>query len=492
MSLVEAEAGIFEVIATGGSTDIGGINMDEEVESWLISEYKKQNFDTLDGQLLTQVKSLAKRLKESLSEKETVSYEEILTFKESTKFSGNITRGMFEDLIGHIITESQMTIKQVLKDAEITPSEIDKVILVGGPTKIPAIQKMITQTVKEPEKGVDPDFAVSIGAAIEGAILANESNLPVPYQGLTLLNVTPLDLGEEAREKGQHKIILMIPKNTPYPTEYTRTFFVNKIMQTEVRVSIWQGDFEIDSGFIGNVNIGTFTLHGLRQGIQNKIEVTYGIDDDGILTVKAWEVGTDTVQELVVDKVWTNFGTPPQLEYAKKEMEDFEKKYYDTLSPYEIPIDVSNTKESQKIDWMCKCLSEAKNILKTHHNNFDPAFFDTARFELFLQMDMQYAFAYIQLTGGPVYPIGIHKVFKEKTRENQRSLIITLVHELLHAIHPHWGHNRINPEERRLANLAGYFDTYRENEIKFQSGQMSFCNNTMTDRDKRIRILCND
>ena len=498
VSFVEVDGGLFEVIATSGPTNIGGINMDEEVGSWLLSEFKRQNPESsLDEHSLSQVRELAKRLKVELSEKEQVPYDEVLTFGESqSMFSGKITRQLFEDLIGHIITESQMAINQVLKDAEMTPSGIDRIILVGGPTKIPAIKKMIAQTVKEPEKDVDPDFAVSVGAAIEGAILANEQNLPVPYQGLTLLNVTPLDLGEEAREKDQHKIVLMIPKNTPYPTEYTRTFFVNNIMQTEVKVGVWQGDFELDPRFVGNVNIGTFTMHGLQPGMQNEIEVTYGIDDDGILTVKAKEVGTNTEQELVVDRTWANSGAPPQLEYAEKEMKDFEKKYYNVLSPYEIPVDGNaannSIKENQGLGWMCKCLSEAKNILKTYHNNFDPAFFDTARFELFLQLDMQYAFAYIHLTGGPVYPIGIHNAFKENTRENQRSLVITLVHELLHAIHPNWGHNRIRPEERRLANLAGYFDTYREKEIKFLSGQMSLCNNSMTDMDKRTRILCND
>ena len=498
VSFVEVDGGLFEVIATSGPTNIGGINMDEEVENWLLSEFKRWNPDSSpDEHSRSQVRELAKRLKAELSEKEQISYDEVLTFGGSqSMFSGKITRRLFEDLIGHIITESQMTINQVLKDAEITPSGIDKVILVGGPTKIPAIRKMIARTVKEPEEDVDPDFAVSVGAAIEGAILANEQNMPVLYRGLTLLNVTPLDLGEEAREKGQHRIVLMIPKNTPYPTEYTRTFFVNNLMQTEVKVGVWQGDFEIDPGFAGNVNIGTFTMYGLQPGTQNEIEITYGIDDDGILTVRAREIGTNTEQELVVDRAWANSRAAPQLEYVKKEMGDFEKKYRNVLSPYEIPADahvINNyAGESRELGWMCKCLSEAKNILKTHHRDFDPAFFNTARFELFLQLDMQYAFAYIQLTGGPVYPIGIHNMLKENTRENQRSLVITLVHELLHAIHPYWGHNRIRPEERRLANLAGYFDTYREKEIKFLSGQMSLCNNSMTDMDKRARILCND
>lgn len=103
---------------------------------------------------------------------------------------------------------------------------------------------------------------------------------------------------------------------------------------------------------------------------------------------------------------------------------------------------------------------------------------------------MQYAYAYIQLTGGPVYPIHIHNALKENSQQNNKILVVTLVHELLHAIHPDWGHNKIHPAERRLANLGMYFDAYREMEIKFLSGKMSLCNNTMTRRDQKVRIQC--
>ena len=123
---------------------------------------------------------------------------------------------------------------------------------------------------------------------------------------------------------------------------------------------------------------------------------------------------------------------------------------------------------------MCSCLGKAKDILVRYHNLFDPVFFDSAKFELFLQLDKQYAFAYIQLDQAPYYPIGIHNSLKENTVENQRMLVITLVHELLHAIHPDGGHNRIRPEERRLANMVGYYDTYRDKEVKFLSGQIHF------------------
>lgn len=495
VSIVESDDGFFQVAATCGSGSIGGLDMDRKIERWLISEFKKQNHaGGIDGRAISQIRELARHLKIKLSDRQEVPFDESLALGDAqTRLAGTITREMFEGMIGSILAESEAVIGQVLTDAGMRPSDIDWVVPVGGPTKIPAIRNLLARTVKKPEAGVDPDFVVSTGAAIEGAVLANEENLPVPYRGLALLNVTPLDLGEEARKEGRHGIIMMIPRNTPYPTEHTGTFFVNNIMQTEVRIAVWQGDFEQNDGFVGNTNIGTFTLHGLEAGVQNEIEVTYGIDGDGILTVTAREIGTGTEQELVVDRAWENLGPPPQLEQAREEVKDFEKRYRDVLSPYEIPVDDAGPATAAvDLGWMCSCLSEAKNILRTHHHNFDPAFFDTARFDLFLQTDMQYAYAYIHLTGGPVYPIGIHTALRERTRENQRCLVVTLVHELLHAIHPDWGHNRIIPEERRLANLAGYFDAYREAEIKFLSGQMSFCNNSMTGRERGAAIRCND
>ena len=126
---------------------------------------------------------------------------------------------------------------------------------------------------------------------------------------------------------------------------------------------------------------------------------------------------------------------------------------------------------------MCECLDDAKKILNAHHSNDCREFFKITKYRLFIQqLEMQYAFAHIQLTH-PVYSIGVHNALKEKTEPNKRMLTIVLVHELLHALHPDWGHNRIIPEERRLANLAGYFDAFIEMDRLFLSGKMSLCNN---------------
>ena len=489
VSVIEADGrNFFEVIATSGPTNLGGVDMDEEIKGWLLSGFED---GTPDRQSLAQIGELAEMLKVALSEREEVPYSEIATLGNAqVELAGEITRHTMEGLIGHIIAKSEAVIGQVLKDAGMAPSDIDRVIPVGGPTRMPAIRRMLTRAVREPEGGVDPDFAVSSGAAIEGAIMADNQHLPVPYQGLTLLNVTPLDLGEEAQEKGRHKLVLMIPKNTPYPTEHTAVFFVNSIMQTKVKISIWQGDFEQYPEFAGNVNIGTFTLRGLRPEMQNEVEVTYGIDEDGILTVNAKEIGTGTTGKIVIDRMWEGLGSPPQLEHTGKKTVLFERQYRNTLDSGGANTDHAAQSDAVDLDWMCECLVEAKKIIVEYHSRLDPAFFDTARFELFLQLDAQYAYAHIGLGNGPVYPIGVHYALRADTHENRRILVVTFVHELLHAVHPDWGHNKIRPEERRLANLAGYFDAYRESEIKFLSGQMSICNNSMSDSEQRIKVRC--
>ena len=497
VSVIEVDSGFFEVISTAGSTRVGGIDMDAAISEWLLEETaKRHGKKPSDKQSLAHVGAIASRIKLDLSERDEVSFDDEVG--DSFKISGKIARTTFDGLIGGLLSECRDVIMSALDGAGLTPADIDKAVMVGGPSKVPAIRRLLSDTVREPESGIDPYFAVASGAAIEGGVLANDENLPELYQGLTLLGVTPLDLAEEAQKDGVTKPIVMIPKNTPYPTSHTMTFYVNKIMQTEVKIGVWQGNFETNPEFIGNVNLGTFTLRGLRPACQNEVEVTYEIDSDGILTVHAKEVGTDTEYDLTVDRAWEQEGAAAELGYEDPEqcdkdtkgLQSHENRYRDVMSPYEIPIEEQNVRPAgndSSMSWMCQCLADAKNIIKSHHAGLDPAFFDASKFELLLQDDMQYAYAYIHLSGGPVYQIGIHPSFIRHTRENQRSLVVTLVHELLHAIHPDWGHNKIRPEERRLANLAGYFDTYVEKERMFLGGRMSFCNNaTMNVSGRRI------
>ena len=504
VSVLEVDGGFFEVLSTTGDTNLGGINIDEAIEEWLLDEIIKLKPEAvLDDLSKLQVRQLAESIKIRLSEEHILNFQEEISFETSSiKLPISINREKLDFMIKPILKKSEECIFDALKGAHLSSTDIDKVIMVGGPSIIQSVRQMVTNVIKEPESDIDPMFTVATGAAIQAAVLADDKNLPAVYQGLTLLSKTPLDLGEKIRKDGQEVIELMIPKNTTYPTERTKRFWNNKILATEVSINVWQGDFEKNPRFIGNEEIGQFWLRGLREGVANEIEITYNIDADGIITVTASEIGGEAYGQLTIDKMGNAVIPPPELEYVKKEVEKIEKKRRrDVLSPYEIPVDdfqfaSENVSQqySQEYGWMCDCLSKAKNIIKTYHNDqeYSPQFFDNARFELYLQLDIQYAYAYIQMTGGPIYPIHVHNSLKEKTQWNQRILVVTFVHELLHAIHPDWGHNKIRPAERRLANLGGYFDVYHEMEIKFLSGQMSFCNNTMTSRERKVRIQCTD
>jgi molecular chaperone DnaK len=501
VSVIDVNDGFFEVLATSGPTTLGGINMNEKIILWLKELLEEQNQNLILDELVnSQLQEISERLKLELSTKNSISFDEKITSdKNQLNLSGTLSREAFEDMIQPILEQSKTVISQILNEANLKSTDIDRVIPIGGPTKIPIVKSMLTESIKIPEEGVDPDLSVARGAAIQGAMMNGDPNLPVLYQGLTLLNVTSLDFGEEAQRKGQggkrqRFIQLMIPKNTPYPTEHTKTFWNNKPMVTISSISIWQGeDINSNSSFADNINIGHFVLRNLQMGISNEIEVTYSMDADGILTVSAQEIGGDSVGEITVEVDYDG-QPPPQLDHDKDDLDKFEKKYRsNTMSPYEIPVEqyVPDTdSNSEKYCWMCDSLNKAIEIIKTHHKEFDKSFFDTAKFELSLQLEQQYVYAFIQLTGSSTYPISIHNSLKEKTDSNQRMLVVILVHELLHAIHPDWNHDKIRPAEKRLANLAGYYDAIHDMEILFLSGKMSMCNNEMSTSDRRVRINC--
>lgn len=476
ISVVEVDSGLYEVVSTSGPADLGGMDMDAAVAGRMLERAGVEP----TAQAMAQAVGAAEELKVSLSRAAAASYDlEVCAGTERKRVAGTMTRDEFDGLVRGIAERAAETMAQTLSGAGLSADQIDRVILAGGAARTPCIRRAVASAIREPEEGSDLDLAVATGAAIEAGILANDGNLPAAYGGITLLNVTPLDLAERAREGGVEKPVVMIPKNTAYPAERTAAFYVNKPMQTEVSIDAWQGDFSGGRGFESGVKIGTFTLGGLRKGRVNKVEVTYRIDSDGLIEVSAREAGTGTSDSLLIGK--TGDGAPPPGLAAPEEMDEYEAAYRDVLSPYETPVDDPPAGDGGAMSWMCECLSAAKGILAEHHA-FDRSFFDRSSFELFMQADMQYAYAYIHMTGGPVYPIGIHAAYSQDTAENRRSLVITLVHELLHAIHPDWGHNRIRPEERRLANLAGYFDAYVEQDLMFLSGKMSACANSAPGR----------
>ncbi len=501
VSVLEIDGSFFEVIGTGGDTHLGGIDIDTELTNYLITECKKQNGATtiIDDTIRHQLNRFAEMIKIELSDKKEVSINEVFYSHDSQiSLKLTISRQDLERIIEEpILKKCEQCIYNVLNDLKIIPDKIEKVVLVGGPTKMPAIHRMVSRILKEPEMGVDPVFSVARGAAIEGAVLTNDSNLPVLYQGLALLNVTPLDLGEKALLKsGELGVKLMMPKNTTYPTEVTQTFYKKFPTSPKIEVSVWQGDFQNNYGFYGNENLGSFWLY-VPQREDLEIEVTYKIDADGILTVSAVEKSTGNREHIVIEKIGGTVIPKPQLDYFSKETERFEEEYvkktYDVLSPYEIPIRNQTTSGSNKYRWMCICLNDAKAIINAFHTGYDcRTFLSKAEFELFIQQEQQYTFAFIGLGMHPKYPIGIHNALKEDSKENRGMLTVVLIHELLHALHRDWGHDQIRPAEHVLANKAGLYDALRNMDVLFLSGKMSFCNNQMKVSDQSIRIHCSD
>lgn len=458
VSVLESDSGYFEVIGTGGDTNLGGIDMDKEISNYLLDEYKKQNGLNVSVDEVTslQINQLAEKIKIDLTENEEVTVNErFFSNNSQTALKLKITRNDFEKLIEEpILKKCGECIYNVLNDLKMSSDKINKVILVGGPTRIPALRTFISKILKEPESGVDPEFSVARGAAIEGAVLANDSNLPVLYQGLTLLNVTPLDLGEKAVMKDSELgIKLMIPRNTTYPTEVTKTFYKQFPNSPKIAISVWEGDFQNNYGFYGNVNLGSFWLYvPQREGLE--IEVTYKIDTDGILTVSAVEKSTGNRDSLKVERGSGPSIPPPQLESFSKEAETFEEEYkktsYDVLSPYEIPIRNDNNEfskrgqtsrgENSQTEWLYEALGKAQKIINTHHQD-QSDYFAKCNFQFRFDQETDDAFGYVDGTF-PNYVIGIHELFSKPMPEDKRFVTMTIVHELLHVIHNDWPEKR--------------------------------------------------
>ncbi len=497
VSILEIEKGFIEVIATGGNTQLGGLDIDNIISEYLTRICEEQNKIKIDDpSSKLQLQHLAEKTKIKLSLEESVTIDEILFVKDSQiNLKLIITREQFDEMISEkILKPCQECIFNVLNDKEISPDKIDRVILVGGPSKIPAIKKLITTILREPETGIDPNFSVARGAAIQGALLANDANLPDQYTALALLNVTPLDLGEQAVMKNTELgIKLMIPKNTTYPTQVTQKFYKKYPKSPKIEMSVWQGDFNSNPNFLGSVNIGKFWLY-VPEKEDLEIDVTYKIDSDGILTVSAVETSTGNQAELKIDKIGGAAIPPPQLDWLKQETEKIEEEYHEStdniLNPYERPIGKTPNGPAQ-FRWMCICLNDAKTIINAFHKGYDcKEFLGKSNFELFIQDDKQYAYGYIGLGMHPYYPIGIHTALRTDSMENRGMLTVVLIHELLHAIHPDWGHDQIRPAEHVLANKAGLYDALRNMDVLFLSGKMSFCNNQTKISDNSTKISC--
>ncbi|WP_026731179.1 molecular chaperone DnaK [Fischerella sp. PCC 9605] len=296
VSILEVGEGVFEVLATSGDTHLGGDDFDKKIVDYLAEAFKKDEGIDLrkDRQALQRLTEAAEKAKIELS---SVTQAEInLPFITATQdgpkhLDMTLTRAKFEELCSDLIDRCRVPVENALRDAKLTKNDIDEVVLVGGSTRIPAVQDVVKRILaKEPNQSVNPDEVVAVGAAIQAGVLAGD------VTGILLLDVTPLSLGVETLGGVMTKII---PRNTTIPTKKSEVFSTAVDGQTNVEIHVLQGEREMASD---NKSLGTFRLDGIPPAPRGvpQIEVVFDIDANGILNVTAKDKGTGKEQSISI------------------------------------------------------------------------------------------------------------------------------------------------------------------------------------------------